>query len=80
MDGGQNCYKLISKQPKSWDSAQDFCKSEGGNLVSIRDGFEQAYVSLIKTGSINPEWIGLKNVCDKLNKFCFKLLFQYFKT
>ena len=62
IDGGQNCYKLVSNQPKTWDSAQDFCKSEGGNLVSIRDGFEQAYVSLIKTGSVNPEWIGLRSV------------------
>ena len=62
IDGGRNCYKLVSKQPKTWDSAQDFCKSEGGNLVSIQDGFEQAYVSLIKTGSVDAEWIGLKNV------------------
>ena len=65
IDGGQNCYKLISKQPKSWDSAQDYCKSEGGNLVSIRDGFEQAYVSLVKTASINSEWIGLRSVSFK---------------
>ncbi len=61
MDGGQNCYKLFGKQPKNWLGAQDFCKSEGGNLVSIRDGFEQAYVSLIKTGSVNSEWIGLRS-------------------
>ena len=62
IDGGRNCYKLVSKQPRTWDSAQDFCKTEGGNLVIIRDAFEQAYVSLIKTGSVSPEWIGLKNV------------------
>ena len=65
IDGGQNCYRLVSKQPKSWDNAQEFCKSEGGNLVSIRDGFEAAYVSLIKTGSVNLEWIGLRNVSLK---------------
>ena len=73
IDGGQNCYKLISKNPKSFDDAQQFCKDEGGNLVSIRDGFEQAYISLVKTGSTNPEWIGLKNV----NKnYCFELFIK----
>ena len=62
IDGGQNCYKLVSKQPKNWLAAQDSCKIDGGNLVSIRDGFEQAYVSLIKTGSVSSEWIGLRSV------------------
>ena len=62
IDGGKNCYKLFGSLPKTWDNAQDSCKNEGGNLVSIRDPFEQAYVSLIKTGSISSEWIGLKNV------------------
>ena len=62
IDGGQNCYKLVSKTAKNWNDAETFCKSEGGSLVSIRDGFEQAYVSLVKTGSVNSEWIGLKSV------------------
>lgn len=62
IDNGNNCYKLVSKNPKNWQDASDFCKSEGGNLVSIRDPFEQAYVSLIKTSSINAEWIGLQKV------------------
>ena len=62
IDGGKNCYKLVTKQSTTWNSAQDYCKNEGGNLVSIRDGFEQAYLSLIKTGSINSEWIGLRSV------------------
>ena len=62
IDMGQNCYKLISKSPKSWDNAEEYCKADGGHLVSIRDGFEQAYVSLVKLGSVNTEWIGLKNV------------------
>jgi hypothetical protein len=68
MDGGKNCYKLISKNQKNWNDAQNYCKNEGGNLVSIRDGFEQAYVSLVKSGSVNPEWIGLRSVCE-LNFF-----------
>lgn len=46
----------------SWDNAQQFCQKEGSNLVSIRDGFEQAYLSLVKTASINSEWIGLRSV------------------
>ena len=72
IDGGQNCYKLVSKTIKSWDNAQSECKNDGGNLVSIRDGFEQAYISLIKFGSVNHEWIGLRSV-----SIAFKL-FKYF--
>ena len=68
IDGGKNCYRLVSKQKKSWDEAQQFCKNDGGNLVSIRDGFEQAYITLVKTGSIEPEWIGLKNVNISISK------------
>jgi hypothetical protein len=67
---------LYSKTPKSWEDADDICKADGGRLVSILDGFEQAYVSLIKTGSVNSEWIGLKSVCflrvlNKFSKFFF---------
>jgi hypothetical protein len=53
---------LITGQPKSWDNAQQFCRNDGGNLASINDAFDQAYISLVKTGSINTEWIGFKNV------------------
>ena len=62
LDGGQNCYKLFSGLRKTWNSASDYCKLDGGNLASVRDGFEQAYLSLLKTSSINNEWIGLKSV------------------
>jgi hypothetical protein len=62
IDGGQNCYKLFSKLSRNWDSALQYCKDDGGNLVSIRDPFEQAYLSLVKLSSVNPEWIGLKLV------------------
>ena len=63
IDGGQNCFKLVSRESRNWDSADEYCKKDGGYLVSIRDGFEQAYVSLVKTASVNPEWIGLRSVC-----------------
>ena len=64
IDNGQNCYKLFNDQQKTWDNAELTCRSDGGNLVSIRDGFEQAYISLVKTSSSNFEWIGLKNVTN----------------
>lgn len=52
----------MSKTPSTWDQAHAFCSNEAGTLVSITNGFEQAYVSLVKTGSVNPEWIGLRSV------------------
>ena len=67
IDEGQNCYKLVSKQAKNWDNAEEYCKTDGGHLVSIRDGFEQAYVSLVKTASVNPEWIGLRSVSEQID-------------
>jgi hypothetical protein len=38
-------------------------------LASLRDGFEQAYITLVKTGSTDPEWIGLKNVTTCFYKY-----------
>ena len=69
IDGGQNCYKLVKDLQRSWDDANNFCKADGGNLISIRDGFEQAHVLLLKTGSTRPEWIGLRNVNFFSQKF-----------
>ncbi len=63
VDSGKNCYKIVNSESKKWDDAEKYCNNDGGNLVSIRDGFEQAHVNLIKyTGSVKSQWIGLKNV------------------
>ena len=60
VDGGNNCYKAYPSDLKSWSDSRAQCKSDGGDLVSIRDGFEQAYVSLIKySSSVNSQWIGV---------------------
>ena len=67
IDGGNHCYKLVSKNPQTWENARQVCSTEGSSLVSILNRFEQAYVSLVKTGSVNAEWIGLKSV-KLLNK------------
>jgi hypothetical protein len=61
IDNGNNCYKVYSNVEKTWNEAKSQCVQDGGDLLSIRDPYEQAYVSLIKTaGSIKPQWIGLK--------------------
>jgi hypothetical protein len=63
VDSGNNCYKLVTNQTMGWSDALEFCRRDGGDLVSIRDGFEQAYVNLIKyADSAKSQWIGLKNV------------------
>lgn len=52
------CYKYFD-MPKTFDEAEDFCKSQAAHLVSIIDEVELAYVlTQIPAGDI---WIGLSN-------------------
>jgi len=61
VDNGLNCYKIFEDNPKTWKDARDYCQQqEGGKLVSIRDGFEQSYVSLLSyVDTLSTPWIGL---------------------
>jgi hypothetical protein len=61
IDKGRNLYKLFTTE-MSWRSARDFCTdTENANLVSIRDGFEQAYLFLLVNSMSSSPWIGLIN-------------------
>jgi hypothetical protein len=60
-DDGINCYKIFEDSPKTWKNAREFCEQqEGATLASIRDGFEQSYVSLLSyVDTLSTPWIGL---------------------
>lgn len=63
LDNGKNCYKVYLEK-KAWNDAKKYCEQvDGGQLVSITDGFEQALMYLltyVKTQS--DPWIGLIKV------------------
>lgn len=55
-----NCYKLF-KDNYDWTGAENICKKDKGNLVTISNPFEQAFVEIL-TGHYNDSymfWLGL---------------------
>ena len=43
MNDGLFCYLMV-KKGKTWDAASDYCKTLGGDLVSISDKEENGFV------------------------------------
>ncbi|XP_078493515.1 uncharacterized protein LOC100176392 isoform X1 [Ciona intestinalis] len=62
----QKCYYFANSPVKSWKSANDYCATLGGSLVTIQTLDEQEFVTArgTKTG-INALWIGM--VQDGMN-------------
>ncbi|CAG5120963.1 unnamed protein product, partial [Candidula unifasciata] len=56
-----SCYKFFSDS-YDWATAQNMCKLDGGNVVTVSSGVEQAFVEIV-TGHVNDSlqfWLGLK--------------------
>ncbi|BFZ22372.1 hypothetical protein BsWGS_25410 [Bradybaena similaris] len=56
-----SCYKFFPDL-YSWSDAQGICKVDGGNLVTISNGIDQAFVEIV-TGHVNDSlqfWLGLR--------------------
>ncbi|KAG8170402.1 hypothetical protein JTE90_023274, partial [Oedothorax gibbosus] len=49
----------VEKEKRNWTEASSFCESQGGQLVSIRDRREQAFLSYLMQGLEGDAWIGL---------------------
>ncbi|GMH39464.1 hypothetical protein BSKO_07362 [Bryopsis sp. KO-2023] len=62
----RKCYEFTRRwyirmdTPLDWDSAQDECKSQGGNLVSIRSDDHLAFVAAL--AAPRGSWVGAKRV------------------
>ncbi|KAI4893218.1 hypothetical protein NFI96_010660 [Prochilodus magdalenae] len=57
------CYKFVEKgSEKSWHDARQYCISQGGNLVSIRNQAEQAFLTTMMANAHDDMWIGLNDV------------------
>ncbi|XP_050405448.2 macrophage mannose receptor 1 [Patella vulgata] len=57
---GSRCYKLVS-QSRTWSAAQSSCQTEGANLVSVFDEYEQAFIDLLTQNLQSPFWTGLSD-------------------
>ncbi|KAL6490387.1 hypothetical protein MHYP_G00007320 [Metynnis hypsauchen] len=57
------CYKFVEKgSEKSWHDARQYCISQGGNLVSIQNEAEQAFLTTMMASAFDDMWIGLNDV------------------
>ncbi|XP_077592286.1 macrophage mannose receptor 1 [Stigmatopora nigra] len=56
------CYKFEGADRKTWQESREYCKTQGGNLVSIVNEKEQAFLTtqMLKYGS--DLWIGMNDV------------------
>ncbi|KAM9839148.1 macrophage mannose receptor 1 [Aulostomus maculatus] len=55
------CYKFVEEK-KNWQDARTYCKNQGGNLVSITNVHEQAFVTTQILRFKNDLWIGMNDV------------------
>ncbi|XP_077993429.1 macrophage mannose receptor 1-like isoform X2 [Glandiceps talaboti] len=55
---GDACYK-VSTREQTFEQAKSQCISEGGNLASVRDAFDQAYIKTLLYEIETPLWIGM---------------------
>ncbi|XP_043546328.1 macrophage mannose receptor 1 [Chiloscyllium plagiosum] len=68
---GRKCFKFYGKeeaQQLSWKDARDICIKEEGNLVTIQNAKEQAFITMKLEGFPVNTWIGLNDI-NKESKY-----------
>ncbi|KAM7369802.1 hypothetical protein PAMP_011093 [Pampus punctatissimus] len=57
------CYKIVVGNNKdTWQNAREYCKNQGGNLVSIVSAKEQAFLTTQLVKYNEDMWIGMNDV------------------
>uniref|UniRef100_A0A672FZD2 Mannose receptor C-type 1 n=1 Tax=Salarias fasciatus TaxID=181472 RepID=A0A672FZD2_SALFA len=57
------CYKIVTgKDNKNWQDARKYCHDQGGNLVSILNDREQAFLTTQMLHHNQDLWIGMNDV------------------
>lgn len=59
--GSDKCYRLIATG-RSWKNSRKFCQEAGGNLATIRNEDENAFVTKIVKATPRHYWIGLNDI------------------
>ncbi|XP_041040880.1 macrophage mannose receptor 1 [Carcharodon carcharias] len=68
---GSKCFMFYGKKEAeqlSWKNARDRCISEGGNLASVQNAKEQAFINMKLEGFPVNVWIGLNDI-NKESKY-----------
>lgn len=59
----EKCYKFVDKaNAKPWHQAREYCKMHGGNLVSILNHEEQAFLTTYMQEANVEMWTGLNDI------------------
>lgn len=57
------CYRIVSgDDKKDWQEARTYCRNQGGNLVSIVNDKEQAFLTTMMQKYNEDLWIGMNDV------------------
>nr|XP_057915903.1 macrophage mannose receptor 1 [Doryrhamphus excisus] len=56
------CYKIMGTDKKTWQDARTYCKNQGGNLVSVVNEPEQAFLTTQMLTYGEDLWIGMNDV------------------
>ncbi|XP_072544233.1 macrophage mannose receptor 1-like [Salminus brasiliensis] len=59
----KQCFK-IGLDLKTWDEARSYCRRLGGDLTSITNTFQQAFLTLMMDDESPDLWIGFNNLAD----------------
>ncbi|XP_027025082.2 macrophage mannose receptor 1b [Tachysurus fulvidraco] len=59
------CYKM-EQELKTWTEARSYCRQLGGNLASVNNRLQQAFVTFLMDGdNLDDLWIGFSNLAKK---------------
>ncbi|NXA13712.1 MRC1 protein, partial [Sapayoa aenigma] len=61
------CYKFFGSSYEYWTTARRTCTSLGGNLASVHNEQEQAFLTFHLKDVSNDPWIGLNDILSELN-------------
>ncbi|XP_061778196.1 macrophage mannose receptor 1 [Nerophis ophidion] len=56
------CYKIVGADRKTWQDARQHCQDQGGNLVSVLNEREQAFLTTQLLAYNDDLWIGMNDV------------------
>lgn len=60
MELGRSTYRVVQKR-LDWKGALHLCESLNGTLASVRDPYQQAYLTLLMSSLRQSAWIALFN-------------------
>lgn len=70
MELGGVTYRVVEKR-LDWTGALHLCESLNGTLATVKDPYQQAYLTLLSNSLRRPAWIALYNYGVNLFTICY---------